>query len=116
MQELAAALLDAGLTERLVDGLAERIAGILGSAASAPEGLLTRDELAMRLRVSPVTIDRQVRDGMPREYIGDLPRFDYQACRAWLRERERTAPSRRVSAVVKTDEGPVRRLSRRKAG
>lgn len=103
VDDLAAALLRAGLAEKLAERIVPRM---------TPRELLTRDELGAALRVSPVTVDRLAREGMPREYIGDLPRFDLAACRAWLADHPRrsAAPSR----PSHHDEGPIRRITKRR--
>lgn len=78
--------LDYGALARalLAEGLAGALAAELRPAVSPPAKLLTRDELAHALSVSPQTVDRRVRKGMPVEYVGDLPRFELAKCRTWL--------------------------------
>lgn len=58
-------------------------------ATPAAETLLTRVELAERLRCSTATVDRAVRDGMPFCKLADDKRFDFGAVRRWLAERSR---------------------------
>jgi len=67
--------------------LEELIDAAVGRAvqAIAPR-LMTKAQLAESLSVTQAHVDRLVRAGMPREYIGAAPRFDRAACLAWLRE------------------------------
>jgi hypothetical protein len=103
--ELARALLDQGLASAIATQI----------APPPPEPLLTKAELAGRWNVTPPTIDRMVRDGMPVEYVtADAPRFDRLACDAW--RRTRPAPVRKARAVpaaVDVSLQGVRRLGRR---
>jgi phage terminase Nu1 subunit (DNA packaging protein) len=51
---------------------------------------LTREELAVALKVSPSTVDRWRREGMPSELWGPRSgtrRFPLAACLAWARRR-----------------------------
>jgi phage terminase Nu1 subunit (DNA packaging protein) len=51
---------------------------------------LTREELAGELKVSPSTVDRWRREGMPSELWGPRSgtrRFPLAACLAWARRR-----------------------------
>lgn len=79
---LAAALMRAGFAE------------FVAQAMAMPAPLLTREELADRLRVRPAQVDKFARLGMPRRFVGSLPRFDHAECRRWLQDHE--APRVRV--------------------
>jgi hypothetical protein len=68
----------------MAEGLPARVAAELKPHLAAAAELLTRDELARALRVSPQTVDRRTREGMPVVYVGDLPRFDLAKCREWF--------------------------------
>ena len=49
--------------------------------------MLTKKELAEKLNVSIPTIDRLLKDGIPRIYIRGAVRFDYDEVVRWLKER-----------------------------
>jgi len=71
-----------------LDALAERIAHKLALRLRGPEPWLTKRELSDLLRVTTAQVDRLVREGMPRFYVGtQSPRFDLDACRRWLERR-----------------------------
>jgi excisionase family DNA binding protein len=58
------------------------------AATVAPDRYLTRVELADHLGVCTKTIDRMVREGMPRHSFGRrLVRFRLGEVEAWLRRR-----------------------------
>jgi hypothetical protein len=109
--ELARALLDQGLASAIATQI----------VPAPQESLLTRAELASRWNVTPPTIDRLVREGMPVEYVTlDAPRFDRAACDAWRKTRPapvRKAPATKVRAADANVEpvslAGVRRLRRR---
>lgn len=77
------------LTPDEIRSIAERVAEILRPTLAPPAApLLTKAELAQAWRVTPATIDRMVRRGMPVERVtNDAPRFDRAACDAWRRTR-----------------------------
>jgi|GEM_PF-2629562 predicted DNA-binding transcriptional regulator AlpA len=52
-----------------------------------PTPLLSRRELAAALGVSPASLDRLTRQGMPRLMVGATPRYDLAAVREWLASR-----------------------------
>lgn len=54
--------------------------------------LLDRASIARRLGVGTSTVDRLRREGMPVIWIGDSPRFEADACVAWLREHSQQRP------------------------
>lgn len=54
--------------------------------------LLDRATIARRLGVGTSTVDRLRREGMPVIWIGDSPRFEANACVAWLREHSQQKP------------------------
>lgn len=71
-----------------LEALAEHIAHKLAMRLRGPEPWLTKREIADAFRVTPAQIDRLVREGMPRLYVGaQSPRFEMGACRAWLERR-----------------------------
>lgn len=65
-------------------------------------GLLTKDEIAAVLRVSPGTVDRWTREGMPSEPRGSYKLFDRAQCEAWVAARPK--PARPILAPVR--QGP----------
>lgn len=89
----------------------EQIVDAVVAKLGAPQGqLLTKNELASLLKVSPATVTRSVRRGMPVEHVGDLPRFDAAACRAWLRAQTGS----QGDVVAASGMGPgVRKIERR---
>lgn len=48
--------------------------------------MLTKKELAEKLNVSVPTVDRLLKDGIPRIYIRGAVRFDFEEAVAWLKE------------------------------
>lgn len=48
--------------------------------------MLTKKELAEKLNVSVPTVDRLLRDGVPRIYIRGSVRFEYEEVVKWLKE------------------------------
>lgn len=74
--------------------LAKRVAVHL-AAQLRPVSLLTKSELAEQFRCAPAQIDRLVRKGMPRRFVGDRSRFEIAECLAWCQSRQelKTAPS-----------------------
>jgi phage terminase Nu1 subunit (DNA packaging protein) len=69
------------------------------SSSERVQGLVDRRELARQLGVSHATVTRLTREGAPVIYVGQSPRYDVAAFRAWLGERGRreakAAPARR---------------------
>lgn len=51
--------------------------------------MLTRKELAERMRVTTRTVDRQVKNGMPYIKFGGSIRFDLDAVMKWLEEQSK---------------------------
>jgi hypothetical protein len=99
------AILDA-LADRVVDRLTTRLP--VASTAPPPAPLVHKRALAVALSVSPATVDRLVRSGMPFQAVGDAKRFDLAACRAWLAEqgqRPAAPPAPPASARVLRLEG-----------
>jgi hypothetical protein len=47
--------------------------------------LLDRSDIARRLGVSPSTVDRLRREGMPATFVCSSPRFELDRCLDWLR-------------------------------
>jgi excisionase family DNA binding protein len=47
--------------------------------------MLTKKELAAKLKVHENTIDRRVKEGMPHIKVGKAVRFDIDEVMAWLR-------------------------------
>ena len=66
--------------EELID------AAVVRAVQAVAPRLMTKAQLAESLSVTQAHVDRLVRAGMPREYVGAAPRFDRAACLAWLRE------------------------------
>ena len=52
------------------------------------EPLLTRRHLAQLLSVTPRTIQRWEKLGLPVEHIGDLPRYRYSEVMDWIKKTE----------------------------
>jgi hypothetical protein len=106
----------------------EETAPAVTTSTATPQPLVDKRELARMLSVSPATVDRLVRAGLPFVPVGDVRRFDVTACRAWLEEQgerraEAGAPASRprVTSASTTETGSgehggVRLLSRRGAG
>jgi hypothetical protein len=90
-------------------GAAQALAAHASPAPSITP-LVDKQELARTLTVSPVTITRLVQEGAPVTYVGQSPRFDVGAFRAWLDARGRQGTKAKPSTghVV-----GVRLLSRR---
>lgn len=57
----------------------------------ADEKLLNRDELARKLRVCKTTVDKLVKDGLPRIFVGRQPRFNYPDVLDWLKGQTTTS-------------------------
>lgn len=53
--------------------------------ASGTDELLTQEEIAQKFKTSVGTIIKLRAHGMPVEWLLSSPRYDYAACRAWLR-------------------------------
>lgn len=47
--------------------------------------MITKKELAKKLKVSVTTIDRRVEKGMPHYKIGRLIRFDFEEVKQWIK-------------------------------
>ena len=107
---LARALIEGGLATAIADALRPHLAALPLAPAT---DLLTKDELAHALKVSPQTVSRALTKGLPVEYVGDLPRFDLGACRTWLAAQERP-PTRRSGSSKDLDLDNVRVTSRKK--
>ena len=108
--ELARALIREGLPGALAAQLHLHLAGAPHAAATE---LLTKDDLGRALKVSPQSLNRLVAKGMPVVYVGDLPRYDLAACRAWLAAQERP-PTRRSGSSKDLDLDNVRVTSKKK--
>lgn len=84
--------------------------------ASALAPLVDKREVARLLAVSPATIDRLVRSGMPHQPVGEVRRFDVAECRAWLADRAKQALALPPASVAQARDSPglsgVRLLSR----
>lgn len=55
--------------------------------------LIDRNGVARALGISPSTVDRLRRDGLPCVLIGDSPRFLAAECVSWLLENRRPQPT-----------------------
>jgi hypothetical protein len=64
------------------DAVARALAEAREDAAPA---LLDRSDIARRLGVSPSTVDRLRREGMPATFVCSSPRFELDRCLDWLR-------------------------------
>lgn len=81
------------------------------ATAKATAALVDRREAARVLGVSPATVGRLMSEGAPHVFVGQSPRFDVAAFRAWLEARGRQGTK---AAPAKTEKiGGVRLLSRR---
>jgi hypothetical protein len=106
----------ADLTEEeraVIDGASSFLRGILAYASKlalartlpatvecAPEGLLSKTQLAKALNVSASTVDRLVCDGMPCERVAARRRFHLDVCRTWLTSRGKRATKAKPSDRV----------------
>ena len=94
----------------------EAVRAEIGTSSPASATATTRvtlDELARLEACSRATIRRLVAEGAPVTYVGQSPRFDVEAFRAWLEARGRKgtqAPAKMPGAPV----AGVRLLSRGK--
>ena len=52
---------------------------------------VTRKHLADLLEVSPSTIIRMEKQGLPVHYIGDLPRYVYEDVKEWIFKQQKKA-------------------------
>jgi hypothetical protein len=97
------------VARRVVDELRPLLVAATASP-STPAARATLDDLARLESCSRATIRRLVAEGAPVTHIGQSPRFDVQAFRAWLDARGRKG------TTAKPSSGPiagVRLLSRR---
>lgn len=81
------AMLDDATLDAIATRVAERVLARL--AKTEPPPLVTKDEIATALRVSPAQVNRYAKAGMPRHYIGKgrgSPRFIVSDCRTWIAE------------------------------
>lgn len=63
----------------------EAVAAEMAAQREVPKpALLDREGLAVVLGVSPSMVDKLKRRGLPHCRIGDSPRFDLEACLAWI--------------------------------
>lgn len=97
--------------DELAERVAARVIERLGERATAPTSvapLLSKQQLAAQLGISPAGVDRLVRDAkIPFVRVGDVKRFDFAAVRSALEVAQ--APASSVDVVR---EAPVRLLSR----
>src|SRR5262245_7404572 len=111
-----AALL-ATFARELAPHVARELAALTPEPPATPAPLVDKREIARLLAGSPATIDRLVRAGMPHVPIGDVRRFDVDACRGWLADHGKesaTTPTARSAPLTSAsnDLGGVRLLSR----
>jgi hypothetical protein len=74
-----------------LDELLDAIRAAVSETTGQPDPnsrLLDRERLAERLCCSISTVDQLRRDGMPCLYVGDSPRFVYEAVLAWMSEQQ----------------------------
>jgi hypothetical protein len=96
------------VARRVVDELRPLL--VAAQAPATPAPLFTLDALAHAESCSRATIRRLVHEGAPCSYVGQSPRFDVAAFRAWLDARGRKG------TTAKPSSGPiagVRLLTRR---
>ena len=87
---------------------------VISGWSQAP--LVDKRELARLLSVSSATIDRQVRSGMPYQPVGEVRRFDFDMCKAWLASQGKSTaapPALSPTSKLEARDGPsgVRLLS-----
>jgi hypothetical protein len=68
--------------------VAARLEPLLQGTGEPSERLFTRRDLCRRLGVSPATLDRLARDGLPCVRVGAVPRYEWHAVRARLQTRQ----------------------------
>lgn len=73
--------------EELSDLVKRAVSEALGTANDAHPALLDRNGLAGALGCSASLVDKLRKDGMPTVQLGGTPRFELEACLAWLRGR-----------------------------
>lgn len=74
----------------VLDAVAFRaaVAEVVAEVVVEPRpALLDRGRFAREVSVSPATVDRLVREGLPFVRVGADRRFDLAECVAWLRAR-----------------------------
>ncbi len=69
------------------DQFAELMSEILGGQPAAPR-FINAKRLAECLGVSPATVTRLKREGLPHLIVGQEARFDEEECVTWLRTRQ----------------------------
>jgi hypothetical protein len=69
------------------DAVAEALAELRASATSGPK-LLDRKGIGTVLGVSACTVDRLRREGLPSVRVGDVDKYEPDACLEWLRSRK----------------------------
>jgi hypothetical protein len=95
VEPAAANDMPAGMVLTTTTQLAELIRNAVSEAqenapAQAAPRLLDRVELARALACSPSQVDKLRRRGMPHIRVGESPRFEVDACLAWLRQQKET--------------------------
>lgn len=60
-----------------------------GPAPRVPVYVDRPEYVAAHFNTSARTVDRMIREGMPRERVGGRFRYDLRACEAWAKERAR---------------------------
>lgn len=86
---------------------------VIAERAPSPSSaaLVDRQELARLLDVSVATVTRLASEGAPVTHVGQAPRYDVEAFRAWLVERGRKGTN---AKPARTSLAGVRLLSRAK--
>jgi ParB-like chromosome segregation protein Spo0J len=82
LEAILRSLLAPIVREAVADAIVE-----LRASERHPAALLTREQVAQSLGVSLATIARLSRDGCPRVFVGDSPRFRLDALLHWIEER-----------------------------
>ncbi len=108
-----------GEMDKIVDALVERVAdrvvellearGARGGAAP-PDALMQKQDVCQVLGVSPASLDRFCREGMPHVYVGASRRFRRAAVVAWFESRPRGGAR---PAPVDVDRASVQLRTRR---
>lgn len=71
--------------QRIAAALAPRVAEIVVERLRPEHGaLVKKGELCAALGLTTSQVDRYCRQGMPRERVKGMPRFNIAACREWM--------------------------------
>jgi len=84
--------------DALLDALLAPASQTAPAPSSAREPLVDKREMSWLFAVSPSTIDRLARTGMPFVPVGEVRPYDVDACRVWMAEQ-----GQRPAAQAATD-------------